>query len=81
MKLLVNIRIDKEIKKFIEEYASKERRSISNFITNAILTYVQDHHGAEPPDVKSSWESRADKPMDELTVHAPSARYGKKKSR
>ena len=52
MKLLVNIRIDKEIKRFIEEYASKERRSISNFITNAILTYVKDHHGADPPEPK-----------------------------
>ena len=52
MKILVNIRIDKEIKKFIEQYATKERRSLSNFITNAILTYTQEHHGAEPPDVK-----------------------------
>lgn len=54
MKLLVNIRIDKEIKRFIEEYASKERRSISNFITNAILTYVKDHHGADPPELKKN---------------------------
>lgn len=54
MKLLVNIRIDKEIKRFIEEYASKERRSISNFITNAILTYVKDHHGADPPEPKKT---------------------------
>jgi uncharacterized protein (DUF1778 family) len=52
MKLLVNIRIDKEIKKFIEDHATKERRSISNFITNAILTYVKDHHGVDPPEPK-----------------------------
>ena len=54
MKLLVNIRLDKGIKKFIEEYATKERRSISNFITNGILTYIKDHHGADPPEPKKT---------------------------
>jgi len=52
MKLLVNIRLEKEIKKFIEEYATKERRSISNFITNGILTYIKDHHDDDPPPPK-----------------------------
>jgi len=52
MKILVNIRLEKEIKKFIEEYATKERRSISNFITNGILTYIEEHHGVEPPPLK-----------------------------
>jgi uncharacterized protein (DUF1778 family) len=58
MKLLVNFRLDKEIKKFIEEFASKERRSVSNFITNAILTYVKDHHGADPPAPKKKSPTR-----------------------
>jgi uncharacterized protein (DUF1778 family) len=58
MKILVNIRIEKEIKKFIEEYATKERRSISNFITNAILTYVKDHYGADPPEPKKKSPTR-----------------------
>jgi uncharacterized protein (DUF1778 family) len=52
MKILVNIRLEKEIKKFIEEYATKERRSISNFVTNGILTYIKDHHDVEPPPPK-----------------------------
>ena len=52
MKILVNIRLEKEIKSFIEEYATKERRSISNFITNGILTYIKDHHGADSPEPK-----------------------------
>ena len=79
MKLLVNIRIDKEIKKFIEEYASKERRSLSNFITNAILTYVQDHHGAEPPDLKSPREYKTKSSVDIQAFHAPTGKYGKKR--
>jgi len=52
MKILVNIRLDKEIKKFIEEYAAIERRSISNFITNGILSYIKEHHGADIPPPK-----------------------------
>jgi uncharacterized protein (DUF1778 family) len=52
MKILVNIRLEEEIKKFIEEYATKERRSVSNFITNGILTYIEEHHGVEPPPPK-----------------------------
>lgn len=54
MKILVNIRLEKEIKSFIEEFATKERRSISNFITNGILTYIKDHHGADAPEPKKS---------------------------
>lgn len=79
MKLLVNIRIDKEIKKFIEEYATKERRSLSNFITNAILTYVQDHHGAEPPDLKSFREYKTKSSGDIQALHSPTGKYGKKR--
>lgn len=79
MKVLVNIRIEKEIKKFIEEYASKERRSLSNFITNAILTYVQDHHGTEPPDLKSSREYKTESTVDLQAVHEPKGKYGKKR--
>jgi uncharacterized protein (DUF1778 family) len=52
MKILVNIRLDKEVKTFIEEYATKERRSISNFITNGILTYIKDYHGTDAPEPK-----------------------------
>ena len=52
MKILVNIRLEEEIKSFIEEFATKERRSISNFITNGILTYIKDHHGADAPEPK-----------------------------
>ena len=54
MKILVNIRLEKEIKSFIEEHATKERRSLSNFITNGILTYIKDHHGADPPPPKKA---------------------------
>jgi uncharacterized protein (DUF1778 family) len=54
MKILVNIRLDKAIKSFIEEHATKERRSLSNFITNGILTYIKDHHGADPPPAKKN---------------------------
>ena len=62
MKILVNMRLDKEIKAFIEEYASKERRSISNFITNGILTYIKDHHGVDAPEAKKVGKKKKNKP-------------------
>ena len=70
MKTLVNIRLDKQVKRFIEEDAMKERRSISNFITNGILTYIKDHHGEEPPPPKNMAKNIIAKIVAEVCVRA-----------
>ena len=38
---MVGIRMNKEIKKQLEEYALLERRSLSNFMLNAALEHVE----------------------------------------
>jgi predicted transcriptional regulator len=47
MKLMIGFRASREFREFLQEMARKENRSLSNFIINAILTYLKEHHGVE----------------------------------
>jgi len=45
MKKMMGIRIDPDLKKFFQEVADEENRNLSNFIINAVLTYIKKHKG------------------------------------
>jgi uncharacterized protein (DUF1778 family) len=39
--------MEEHIKEFIQKYAEKERRSLTNFVTNAVLAYIKDRYNTE----------------------------------
>lgn len=44
---MIGFRATKKFKKFLEKMAKEENRTLSNFIVNAILTYIKEHKGIE----------------------------------
>ena len=47
MKKIIGIKADPELKELLQKLASDENRSLSNFIINALLTYLKEHKGVE----------------------------------
>ena len=47
MKIMIGFRVAPEFKKFLEKLADEENRNLSNFMENAILTYVKDNKGID----------------------------------
>ena len=47
MKIMIGFRVTPEFKKFIEGLADEENRNLSNFMENAILTYIKEHKGID----------------------------------
>ena len=51
---MIGFKASKEFKEFLQEIARKERRTLSNFIVNALLTYIKEHRDIEfeekPPE-------------------------------
>jgi hypothetical protein len=45
MKKMMGIRIDPKLKAFFQKYADEENRNLSNFILNAVITYIKEHKG------------------------------------
>ena len=43
MKKMMGIRIDPKLKEFFQKYADEENRNLSNFILNAVITYIKEH--------------------------------------
>ena len=43
MKIMIGLRVSEEFKQFLQEQAEEENRTLSNFIENAVLTYVKEH--------------------------------------
>jgi len=44
---MIGLRVSPKFKDFLQNQADQENRTLSNFITNAVLTYVKDHKGVE----------------------------------
>ena len=42
---MMGLRIDPELKMFFQKIADEENRNLSNFIINAVLTYIKEHRG------------------------------------
>ena len=40
---MIGFKVDPELKNFLQRLASEENRSLSNFIINALLTYIKEH--------------------------------------
>jgi hypothetical protein len=51
---MVGFRATQAFKKFLQGMAKKENRSLSNFIINALLVYIKNHHGI-------TWDLEKDK--------------------
>jgi len=49
--MTITIKVTPEFKQWIQDIAQKkERRNLSNYIKNALLTYTEEKHGEEYPD-------------------------------
>ena len=44
---MMGIRIDPDLKKFFQKFADGENRNLSNFILNAVLTYIKEQKGID----------------------------------
>ncbi len=44
---MMALRIDQDLKKFFQKFAEKENRSLSNFMINAVLAYIEKNHGID----------------------------------
>ena len=47
MKIMMALRIDPDLKEFFQKFAKKENRSLSNFIMNAVISYINDKNGVD----------------------------------
>jgi predicted transcriptional regulator len=43
MKIMIGFRVTSEFKDFLQKLADEENRNLSNFMENAILTYIKEH--------------------------------------
>jgi uncharacterized protein (DUF1778 family) len=56
MKIMIGFKATKHFKEFLQKIAKEENRTLSNFIINAVLTYIKEHKGIdyqEPPEQPS----------------------------
>ena len=44
---MIGFKTTMEFKEFLQKMARKENRTLSNFIVNALLTYIKDHRGVD----------------------------------
>lgn len=44
---MIGFKATKEFKEFLQTMAKEENRTLSNFIINALLTYIKEHKGIE----------------------------------
>ena len=51
---MIGFKVTRAFKKFLQDIAKKENRNLSNFIINALLVYIKNHHGV-------SWDLEKDK--------------------
>ena len=51
---MIGFRVTPEFKKFLEKQADSENHLLSNFIENAILTYIKDHKKVDWKKLKKS---------------------------
>ena len=51
-KIMMALRIEPGLKRFLKEFADKERRSLSNFLIYAATKYIKDEKGVNWEDVR-----------------------------
>jgi len=47
MKTIVNFKVDDKLRKILQEQALDENRTLSNFLLNAVLTYLKEKKGID----------------------------------
>ena len=47
MKIMLGIRIEPDLKDLLQKLADEENRSLSNFVINALLSYIKEHKGID----------------------------------
>jgi uncharacterized protein (DUF1778 family) len=57
MKIMIGFKASREFKEFLQGMAKSENRTLSNFIVNALLTYIREHKGVEYGPADESEES------------------------
>ncbi len=56
MKIMIGFRVPQQFKKFLQELADEENRSLSSFLYNAVLYYVREKKGID-------WRKETSKPQ------------------
>ena len=44
---MIGLRVEPKFKKFLQKLADGENRTLSNFIMNALSTYIKEHKGID----------------------------------
>ena len=44
---MLGVRVDPDLKDVLQKLADEENRSLSNFVINALLTYIKEHKGVD----------------------------------
>lgn len=57
---MISMRIEPGLKKFIEEYAEKDRRNFSNFMLNSTIRYIENQWGVRWEDVRLEYIEKAE---------------------
>lgn len=47
MKIMIGLRVTREFKDLLQQLAADENRTLSNFLMNAVLTYLRQEKGIE----------------------------------
>ena len=63
---MVGIRLEPELKKLLQKVAKEERRSLSNFIVHAALTYLKEYKGIDWLDAQEPTKTPAKKPSKKV---------------
>ena len=50
---MIGFRVSPEFKALLQRLADEENRTVSNFIENAVLTYIKEHKGVDPKKAKN----------------------------
>jgi predicted transcriptional regulator len=54
MNPMIGLRVSPEFKALLQKLADEENRTVSNFVENAILTYIKEHKGIDPKKAKKA---------------------------
>jgi predicted transcriptional regulator len=54
MNPMIGLRVSPEFKALLQKLADEENRTVSNFVENAIMTYIKEHKGINPKKRSSS---------------------------
>ena len=44
---MIGFKATKKFKEFLQKMADDENRTLSNFIVNALITYIKEHHSID----------------------------------